>query len=220
MTDQKPDEMPAEIWANNAQHWHKHEGELHTQKYTRADLCAADKLAENTKGRICNEICERDFLNKRIKELEAKTQPAGADWFTPEMKKAAMADAVKVCKLHDTLRDVLKAVVSPENADAVKDTIWVNGTPIGDFIGGAIDEEVDVDALQTSPYRCKKTAELFPNVDLKMVREELENAAISFGDSFKHTELGSVLAKQINAAENHISKAIAHIDSVTGGGNG
>lgn len=60
--------------------------------------------------------------------------------------------------LRNTLRDVLKAIVSDRHA--VQDTIWVNGTPIGDFIMCALDEDIDLDELQNAPYRCKRTGEL------------------------------------------------------------
>lgn len=61
-------------------------------------------------------------------------------------------------RLKDALRDVLKAIVSDRHA--VQDTIWVNGSPVGDFIMCALDEEIDLDELQNAPYRCKRTGEL------------------------------------------------------------
>ena len=53
------------------------------------------------------------------------------------------------------------------------DTIWVGekgiiGSPIGDFIMCALDEEIDLDDLQNSPYRCKLTKEM-----------DLQNAAVN-----------------------------------------
>lgn len=60
--------------------------------------------------------------------------------------------------LKNALRDVLKAIVSDRHA--VQDTIWVNGTPIGDFIQCDLDEEIDLDELQNAPYRCKKTGDM------------------------------------------------------------
>jgi len=70
---------------------------------------------------------------------------------------AANHEAVR--NLKDALRDVLKAVAF-DNPHGVQDTIWVNGSPIGDFIMGVLDEDIDLDGLQSSPYRCDKTAEM------------------------------------------------------------
>lgn len=61
--------------------------------------------------------------------------------------------------LKDALRDVLKAICTDRHA--VQDTLWVNGTPVGDFIMCALDEDIDLDELQNAPYRCKKTGEMF-----------------------------------------------------------
>lgn len=71
-------------------------------------------------------------------------------------------DAAEVKGLKDALRDVLKAIVSDRHA--VQDTLWVNGTPVGDFIMCALDEEIDLDELQNAPYRCKKTDDMFDEV--------------------------------------------------------
>lgn len=83
---------------------------------------------------------------------------------------------------------------------------------------------VDLDAMESLKDFHQSRADVLEKrleaLNLKMVREEMCNALIAFGDSFKHMDAGSILAEQINAAENHISKAIAHIDSVAGGGNG
>jgi uncharacterized CHY-type Zn-finger protein len=84
---------------------------------------------------------------------------------------AACYDELKedVKSLKNALHDVLKAVITSDNG--VTDTIWVSDcVPIGDFIMGFFDEEIDLDELQNSPYRCKKTLEMFPE------KENISNA--------------------------------------------
>lgn len=62
-------------------------------------------------------------------------------------------------ELKNALRDVLKAICTDRHA--VQDTLWVNGTPVGDFIMCALDEDIDLEELQNAPYRCKRTRDLF-----------------------------------------------------------
>lgn len=77
--------------------------------------------------------------------------------------KRATIKSVDVEGLKNALRDVLAAIV--KDRKAVQDTIWVGdgaaATPIGDFIMCALDEDIDLDELQNSPYRCNKTHEMF-----------------------------------------------------------
>jgi Lar family restriction alleviation protein len=75
-------------------------------------------------------------------------------------KRAALVPQCPDEGLRNALRDVLKAIAF-DNPHAVQDTIWVNGSPIGDFIMCALDEEIDLDELQNAPYRCKKTGDMF-----------------------------------------------------------
>ena len=58
----------------------------------------------------------------------------------------------------------------------MQDTIWVGQTPIGDFIMGALNEDIDLDELQNAPYRCKQTKEMFaqPAVDLGKILDDYE----------------------------------------------
>lgn len=81
--------------------------------------------------------------------------------------------------LKNVLRDVLKAVCMQNNG--VEDTIFVNGSPIGDFIMGELDEDIELDALQNAPYRCKQTSDLFfPRIPvIPGLDEAILNASIT-----------------------------------------
>jgi hypothetical protein len=72
------------------------------------------------------------------------------------------APTEEIANLKNALRDVLKAIISDRHA--VQDTLWVNGSPVGDFIGCTLNEEIDLDDLQTAPYRCKKTNDIFAQI--------------------------------------------------------
>ena len=84
-------------------------------------------------------------------ELNAKIRKNDVDIMCQQ------ADSIK--ELKNAMLDILKAVITKDNG--VVDTIWVDEVPIGDFIGGFFDEELDHDELQMSPYRCKKIEDMF-----------------------------------------------------------
>lgn len=105
--------------------------------------------------------------------------------------------------LKDVLRDVLKAVCSPNNG--VEDTIWVGCDPIGDFIMCALNEDIDLDALQNAPYRCKQTLELF-----KDHAPELLNAlevAEKFMSGFEGDELQDGVDHSLSIVRSAITNA-------------
>ncbi len=61
--------------------------------------------------------------------------------------------------LRDALLDVLKAIVTDRHA--VQDTLFVNGTPVGDFVACVLNEDINFEGLHFTPYKCKGTPDIF-----------------------------------------------------------
>jgi len=116
-----------------------------------------------------------ELLDRIETQCKAVGHPVGGlDELRFIIRAALSRPAAEVEELKNTLRDVLKAIVTDRHA--VQDTLWVNGTPVGDFIMCALDEEIDLDELQNRPYRCKSTGELplsSPAVDVEKLKREV-----------------------------------------------
>lgn len=99
-----------------------------------------------------------------------------------QLRRDAQAE---VKSLKNALYDVLKAIIIPDNG--VTDTIWISDCcPIGDFIMGFLDEDIDLDELQNAPYRCKQTYEMFPPPIIDGLEEAINNLRIAQSKGLVH----------------------------------
>ena len=102
--------------------------------------------------------------------------------------KAMLADNEQL-KLD--MKDVLHAIV---NSSAVNDVIWMDEksachSPIGDFIMCSIDEEIDLENLQSSG-RCKHTQDIFLNDENAKLKAENERMREACMEAFNFLAIG------------------------------
>jgi len=136
-------------------------------------------------------ICD---VTKENFEAVSILKEATQSMLSPSAEKDA-----EIKSLKNALHDVLKAIIKPDNG--VEDTIWVHDcSPIGDFIMGFLDEDIDLDALQNAPYRCKQTAEMFSQPIIEGLEIALDCKNIQALDDGKY-EVG---IEVVNAAQAYL----------------